>query len=216
MVSEQAPDAELMLATGCAHCPAVLAALAELVKQGRIGRLEVTNIARHPEAAEARGVRGVPWIRIGPFELNGAYTQQELAGWATRATSEDGMRDYLLEALAGGQLDNVINACRRSPHLLVPLVRLAGDLDTPYAVRIGIGAVLEELAAEGLPPSLVVDLATLAESPHAQLRADAAHFLGLTGGAEARAVLDRLSGDADADVREIAEESLAAGTSPDP
>ena len=77
-MSALAPHAELLLAPGCAHCPVVLAALAELIKAGRIGRLEVINIASHPEEAEARGVRGVPWIRIGPFELSGAHTRQEL------------------------------------------------------------------------------------------------------------------------------------------
>ena len=75
MNERDVPDAELMIATGCAHCPVVLSGLAELLKKGQIGRLAVTNITSHPEVAEARGVRGVPWIRIGPFELSGAQRE---------------------------------------------------------------------------------------------------------------------------------------------
>lgn len=208
MSNSNVPDAELLIAPGCIHCPVVLAGLAELVKKGQIGRLEVINIALHPAAAEARGVRGVPWIRIGPFELTGAHSQRELADWAARAGEETGAGDYLTRHLESGELETVIAACRRSPQLLRPLLALAADLDTPFAVRIGVGAVLEDLAPEGLLAGLVDDIAALAASPHAQLRADGAHFLGLTHSEQARAQLERLAADGDPEVREIAAESL--------
>jgi len=203
------PDAELMIASGCAHCPVVLAGLAELVKAGQIGRLEVTNIAQHPEIAQQRGVRGVPWIRIGPFELSGAHSQSELAELASRVASKTAMMDYLRDSLETGELDRVIRVCRQSPELLSPLLVLAGDLETPFAVRIGVGAVLEDLAGDGQLAALVAEIAELAASPHAQVRADAAHFLGLTDNPEARAVLERMTSDKDHEVREIAAESLA-------
>jgi len=208
MTNTIVPDAELMIASGCVHCPVVLAGLTELVKAGKIGRLEVVNIAQHPEFAEERGVRGVPWIRIGPFELTGEHGQAELAGFVTRAGSVTGMMEYLREGLETGGLDRVIRACRRSPELLPPLLRLADDLETPFAVRIGVGAVLEELAPEGMLSGLVEEITILAASEHSQVRADAAHFLGLSGSADARAPLERLSEDDDPEVREIAAESL--------
>ena len=86
---------------------------------------------------------------------------------------------------------------------------LAGDLETPFAVRIGVGAVLEDLASDGLLSEQVDDIADLAASPHAQVRADAAHFLGLTGSMHARAALEQLMADEDQQVREIADESIA-------
>jgi hypothetical protein len=208
-MTKHAPDAELLIATGCVHCPVVLAGLSELVKQGRIGRLEVTNIAQHPEIAEARGARGVPWIRIGPFELSGAHSHSELAEWAGRAGDQAGLTTYLTDSLQGGQLASVVSACRRSPELLPPLLALAGDLDTPFAVRIGVGAVVEELAPEGLLADLGGELADLAASPQPQVRADAAHFLGLAGSAGARDLLRQLAEDPETEVREIAAESLA-------
>jgi hypothetical protein len=211
------PDAELLIATGCTHCPVVLAGLAELVKAGRIGRLDVVNIAQHPEIAARRGVRGVPWIRIGPFELSGAHSRAELEELVDRAGSQDGLQAYLNDSLESGELDRVIAACRRSPELLFPLLALAGDLETPFAVRIGVGAVLEDLATDDLLTGLTEPIRQLAASPQPQVRADAAHFLGLSGNQEARAELERLAAsDEDREVREIARESLAEmGPAPD-
>lgn len=205
----QVPEAEMLLAPGCAHCPGVLAALAEMLKHGDIARLTAINIHSDPDAATDRGVRSVPWIRIGPFELTGAHTRSELQGWAERAASGEGMQAYLVDSLENGRLDNVIATCRRSPQLMAPLLGLAADLDTPFTVRIGIGAVLEDLGAERLLADQVEGIAALAASPHPQVRADAAHYLGLVGSAAARERLQTMLDDDDAEVREIAAESLA-------
>ena len=202
------PDAELLLAPGCAHCPGVLAALSEMLKQGEIAQLTAINIHTRPDAATERGVRSVPWIRIGPFELAGAHTRAQLQAWAERAGSRQGMQAYLVESLETGQLDSVIAACRRSPQLLGPLLELAADLDTPFAVRIGVGAVLEDLGADGLLADQLEPVAALAASEQVQVRADAAHYLGLVGTDQARNLLNGLLHDSDAEVREIAAESL--------
>ena len=159
MSNTTVPDAELMIATGCTHCPVVLAGLADLIKAGQIGRLEVINIAQRPQLAEERGVRAVPWLRIGPFELSGMHSRSELAEFARQAGSETRMMAYLRDSLETGELDRVIAVCRRSPELLPPLLALAGDLDTPFAVRIGVGAVLEDLATDGLLSDSVEDIA---------------------------------------------------------
>lgn len=209
-MSPPVPDAELLIAPGCAHCPAVMTALGDLLKQGRLGRLDIVNVVAFPEHAAERGARGVPWIRIGPFELNGAHTPADLAKWVERAGSEAGMRSYLGEGLAGGELATVTAACRHSPVLLRPLLDLAADLETPFAVRIGVGAVLEDLAGQGMPTDAVQRMLEMTHSDAPQVRADAAHFLGLVATGSARARLQQLLDDPDHEVREIATESLAA------
>ena len=209
MSRPEVPDAELLIAEGCPHCSAVLSALADLVKQGRIGRLAIVNLSRHPDEGERRGVRGVPWLRIGPFELAGSYRPGELATWVERAGSETGRTSYLREQLEQGELDRVTALCARDSTMLTGLLVLAADLDTPFAVRIGIGAVFEDLGPRGLLHDLATDIdQALGHSEHSQVRADAAHFLGLTGASAARQALERLAGDQAASVREIAHESL--------
>jgi hypothetical protein len=209
MTRTDVPDAELLIAEGCPHCPAALQTMTDLLKGGRLGRLTVINLSRHPEEGESRGVRGVPWLRIGPFELAGAYQSAELAEWVDRAGTESGLAAYLREQLEQGELDRVTALCERDASMLRPLLGLAADPDTPFAVRIGIGAVLEHLGPLGLLDGLVNDIdRVLGHSEHSQVRADAAHFLGLTGASEARPALDRLADDAEASVREVATEAL--------
>lgn len=204
------PDALLLLASTCPFCPTVLQGLSELVKAGRIGRLEVVNIEAHPEVARAHGVRGVPWVRLGPFELEGLRSPAELARWAERAGSMQGMTDYLNERLASGQLAQVIALIRAEPARLAALLPLLADPATALAVRIGISAVMEELAGSEALQALVDALGALAESADARVRADAAHHLALTRSARAKPYLSRLLDDPAADVRELAVEGLAA------
>ena len=68
------PQALMLLGTHCPHCPSVLNSLSELVKQGVISRLEVVNLEQRPELGRELGVRSVPWVRIGQFELPGLHT----------------------------------------------------------------------------------------------------------------------------------------------
>jgi hypothetical protein len=211
------PDALLLLAPGCAHCPTVLEGLVRLVKEGRLGRLEVVSVAAHPEAAAAVGARSVPWTRIGPFELEGTYGPAELRQWAEHAAAGTGMGDYLAHLLEQQRLARAVAAVRESPSRLLDLVELLGSPETPMGVRIGIGAVIEEMEGTDALRSAVPALAALTSSPEPAVRADACHYLGLSGSAEAVPAVASLLDDPQADVREIAAESLAlldAGPAP--
>jgi hypothetical protein len=203
------PDALLLMAPGCAHCPVVLESLGRLLKDGRLGRLEVINVAAHPEAAVAAGTRSVPWTRIGPFELDGLYGPAELAGWAGHAAAGTGLAAYLAHLLEHRQLERAVAVVRGLPGALADLLGLAGSLETPMGIRIGISAVVEELQDTPALRDALPALAGLTASPEPQVRADAAHYLGLTGSDGARQPLERLLADPDPQVREIAAESLA-------
>ena len=208
MSENVAPDALLLLAPGCPHCPAVLEGLSGLVKEGVVGRLEAVNIAVHPERAAELGVRTVPWTRIGPFELEGALTPGELRRWAEQAGSLDGMADYFFRMLKSGRRAKVEEMARQEPARLRALARLMQQPDTSMAVRLGIGAVLEELQGSGLAAVMIPDLGALATSGDALTRADACHFLSLIGGPEAVPYLRACLDDEEQEVREIAAEAL--------
>lgn len=203
------PDALMLLAPGCAHCPAVLAGLAELVKEGVIARLEVINIAELPERAAALGVRSVPWVRIGELELAGSYSLGELREWAQRAAGPDALAKYFDHLLTTGEGQRVEQMVRREPGHLQAVVELLGDPETGINARVGVGAVLESLQDSGLLGDVVAQLGDLADADDARIRADACHFLGLTGSAEAVSILEAHRDDRNRDVREIVEESLA-------
>ncbi|MEJ2608740.1 MAG: HEAT repeat domain-containing protein [Candidatus Thiodiazotropha sp.] len=202
------PDVLLLLASGCHHCSTVLEALSQLLKQGKIGRLEAVNIVAHPKIAREVGTRSVPWTRIGPFELDGARTSKELELWAERASQGSGIADYFTELLESQQSDKVIGWLERQPENLTNLLELLKHETTPMAARIGVGVVIEHLEGDERLHSALPDLIALAKSSQANIRADAAHFLGLTHSPEARDVLSTLLRDDHPDVQEIAADSL--------
>jgi len=202
------PVALLLISPGCPHCATNLAALTSLVKENVVGRLDVVNIAAYPEVAQQVGVRSVPWLRLGPFELTGARNEAELRRWAEQVQDRDGLGEYFREQLDQGALAEVISQVRRDPELLMGFLPLLEDAETGVSIRIGIGAVLEDLADTDYAGRLVTGLGELSSSDDVRTRQDAAHYLGLTGMADARPYLTARLDDADAEVRDIAAEGL--------
>jgi hypothetical protein len=201
-------DALLFLSSHCPHCPAVLAGLSDLVKRGAIGRLEAVNLEIHPEAAEAHGVRSVPWLRLGPFQLTGARTPGELATWARRAEGAAGMADAFHDLLKSGDLQQVLALVVADPTRLAALLPIVGNPEASMNVRLGAGAVLEEYAGMPTLGELVPALGDLSRHADPRVRIDACHYLGLARAEAARPWLAARLKDENADVREIAGEAL--------
>lgn len=204
------PDALLLISTTCPHCPTALAALSDLVKQGVVGKLEVVNLEAHPEVAQTFGVRSVPWVKIGVIELAGLRSQAELTEWATRAGTEAGMADYFHLLLKEGQMARVLALLHADSRQLAAVLPIVGNVDASLNVRLGAGVLLEEFAQTDTLRALLPRLGELSTHADARIRADASHYLGLTGAVSARSWLEARLADDDADVREIAAESLAA------
>lgn len=202
------PDALLFISSHCPHCPSVLAGLAELLKRGVIGRLEVVNLELRPEIAREIGVRAVPWLRLGPFELTGARTVGELETWARRTQSDEGMSEAFHDLLKQGGLAQVLQLIQTEPTRLAALLPIVANPEASLNVKLGVGVVFEEFAGSGALSSLAADLGALTRHTDARVRADACHLLSLTRVDAARAWLEACLRDADPEVREIAAESL--------
>lgn len=203
-----APEALLLIATGCAHCPVVLEHLGRLIKEGVLGRLEVVNIGQRPELAAEYGVRSVPWYRIGGLELTGTRTLEQLRQLVKEINEGQSQLRQLEEFLSQRQLDEALVLVESEPSLLNGLIPWLGDLEKPFDLRLGIGALLEELKTQASLEAARVPLEALLESDIAQVRADACHYLGVTGQKNSMDLVRALLDDPDASVREIAAETL--------
>lgn len=206
--AEQRPEALLLIGNGCPHCPVVLQGLGELVKTGQLGRLVVINITVHPEVAQSHGVRSVPWLRLGPFQLTGLRSPAELAQWVQRVQSDQGMVEYFSELLTAGDLAAVSATLKRAPEAAAALVQLLGDPTVELQVRLGVSAVLEDLEGSELLADMIDALGQLTQHADARIRIDAAHALGLSHMPSARPYLENLQKDVDVAVREVAGDSL--------
>ena len=207
--SAQTPEALLLIGPGCPHCSALLEVLNKLIKNGSIAQLNVVNVAQRPEFARQLGVRSVPWLRLGSFELEGAHSEGEIKQWLERLGSVQGISAYLNDLLLSGKLEKVIKMARSDPNNLRALLLLAADSELSMKVQLGISAVFEDLQGTETLQSVVGDIGELADNSSAKVRADAAHFLSLTQSAQSLPYLQKLAKDENAEVSEIAEEALA-------
>ena len=208
MASFRRADALLLITSSCPYCGTVLQGMSELVKSGHIARLEVINIELQPARAEALGVRTVPWVRIGPFELEGLRSPAELKRWAEHADSLDGMAQFLRELLKSGQLAKATTLIQEDPKRLAALVLLLADPGIELSVRIGLGAIFEEHEGQTLLQPSIQVLDSLATHGDAHIRADAAHLVSLTHSPQAVGILEHLRDDPDPVVREVVQEGL--------
>ena len=208
-MSEQSPpDAVMLLGTRCPHCPAVLKHLSELVKTGELGRLNIINFEQHPEDAQQYGVRSVPWVKIGKYELTGA---QELSAlrqrikWAMKDSSLAGEFDYWLSE---AQVDKAIDYINNNPESISAIIELLGDPATVLSTRIGIGVIMEEFTGTDMLKQLIPTLAELAQHDDIRIRTDSLHYLGLTHSKEAISVLEQYIDDSNNEISETAKDSL--------
>jgi HEAT repeat protein len=133
------------------------------------------------------------------------------ASTTTREALRLGMRErgeqfqiWLLE----GQLKSVLAVVERIPKALGDLLPIVASPEANMNVRFGASAVLERYAATPALQALVPALGMLAGHGDARVRADACHLLGLSGTPNAIKYLEARLDDPDAEVREIAAESL--------
>lgn len=202
------PDALLLMGTHCPYCPTVLKGLQSLATSGIIGSIETINIEEQPEIALKLGVRSVPWVRIGPFELSGLRSEAELRAWAEKAGTVDGLADWLDELLGSGKLDKVREHLDRDPSILDVLIRLFADPDTALNTRIGISALIEDLEGTPMLREQIDRLGELVHHPVTHIRGDACHYLSLTGSTRAKPLIEPLLDDPEPDIRMLAKESL--------
>ncbi len=204
------PDAIMLLGTHCPHCPGVLKQLTDLVKSGELGRLQITNMEQHPEEARSLGARSVPWVKIGTYVLTGAQDIEafrQRIQWSARDSSRAGEFDFLL---SNGKVSKVIEQLQRDNSAISVILELLGDPATVLSTRIGIGVIMEEFAATPLLQQQIPALTQLTEHNDPRIRADALHYLGLTQSKQAIPVVQHRLDDEDAEVREVAAESLQA------
>jgi hypothetical protein len=139
----------------------MLQMLADFVKQGLIGRLEVVNVEAHAEIARSLGIRSVPWVRIGPFELAGVRTRDELNLWIQRASSPSGMADYFHDMLKEGELARVLAAVKAEPGRLTALLPSSPTRTPASMCASAPGPYFEEMAGSDSLKALVGPLGEL-------------------------------------------------------
>jgi hypothetical protein len=206
--SDAPPKVLMLISVQCAYCGPMMQTLTELMKLGNIAELKIVNIEENMELAEKFGVRSVPWLQIGPFELQGSRTKQELLLWLKRAASSAGLTEYLEEVLSEGNIQLANKLIRHHPHALENILGLMADAEAKINVRLGVGVIIEEMAESDMFKKVIPQLVEYLSNHDARIRGDACHYLSLTKDRAHTAVIEALLDDESEEVREIAKDSL--------
>jgi len=199
---------QLFIGPGCPHCTGMIKITSDLVKTGKIARLEIINIEQDMDAPTKLGIRSVPAFKIGSFVLTGVHTGDELLDWMDKTDSESGLSNYLNQAFENGELDKVIAEISRQNEWLDHCLSMLVDLETPLTSRIAISAVFEHFQNSDQLKRLIPKMCKFTDSNHESVRVDVAYILGLTGDISALSCLESLANDSFDDVRESARDAV--------
>ncbi len=202
------PDVLMFMGTRCAYCLPMMQVLSELMKAGHIGELRIVNIEENSELAAQLAVRSVPWLQLGPFELQGSRPKKELLLWLERASSFDGMTEYLDEVLSEGNIQFADKLIQRYPQALGNVIELMARPEAKINVRLGVGVIIEGMAEAEKFKAVIPRLIEYLASDDARIRGDACHYLSLTKDRSHIPVIEKLLSDESEEVREIAQDSL--------
>jgi HEAT repeat protein len=122
--------------------------------------------------------------------------------------ADGGMAERLHIMLMDGQLARVKEMVAARPQLLADLLPIVANPEASINVRLGASVVFEAHAGSAALRALVPRLGELSRDADARVRADACHYLGLSAHERAREFLAPRLDDENAEVREIAADSL--------
>jgi len=202
------PMVLMLIGTQCTYCGPMMQMLSELMKAGHIAELRIVNIEKDPELAVQLGVRSVPWLQIGPFELSGSRSKQELLLWLERASSFEGISEYLAEVLSEGNIEYASKLIQRYPRALENVIDLMADPEAKINVRLGVGVIIEDMAETEAFKVVLPRLVEYLSDADARIRGDACHYLSLTKDHSFIPEIKKLLSDESDEVREIAQDSL--------
>jgi hypothetical protein len=148
-------------------------------------------------------------VRIGQFELPGLHTRAELQSWAEQAGTEEGTTKYIEQLLGEGKVQQVLKMIKQDAAVMHALIGLVSDPEARINARLGAGAIMEEYEGKRELLALIPELGELTRHEDARVRSDACHYLSLTRDDSVKQYIEPLLNDEHAEVREVAEESMA-------
>ena len=182
--------------------------LTELNQSGKLAQLDVYDIVENQALAAQYDIRSVPWFKISELEFQGLHTASELSYWAEKAHTEEGILRYIIDKLKEGKLNTVESLIKQHNEYLAIALQILEDVTAPIQARIGLGAILEELAGTVLMDRALPILEKFTEHKDHRVRGDACHYLSFIDKPKSKEILHHCLEDENSEVREIAQDSL--------
>ena len=185
---------ELFVMPGCPICPQMERLFRQLQQEGELDELEIIDITRNPERASQLGIRSAPSYLVNGVLFSGLKQRSEIEQLLGQNESEK-WRSLLGEELSEGGMQAAREAVLEHEAAREALFDLLDDPETPLVVRIGLSAIIEELAERGLLEAYQPRLLKLAQHEDERIALDGLYYLSMLHTPEAIQTLSRIAGD---------------------
>ena len=185
---------ELFVMPGCPVCPQMERLFEQLKQDGQIDELEVIDITRSPERASALGVRSAPSYLVNGALFSGLKTRKDIEDLLQQSTGGK-WRSLLSEELSEGGMEAAREAVLKEQAAREALFDLLEDPETPLVVRIGLSAIIEELAEQGSLEPYLPRLLALLDNPDQRIALDGLYYLSMLQAPEAVQALSQIADD---------------------
>ena len=200
-------EIKLFVMSGCSLCPRMEALFKKMHENGAVDELKILNLAEHPALAEKFHIRSVPYYFIDGVGFSGIRSQHDIEQILQQDDS-DSWRQQIVEQLSGGDLDAAEKQIRQHPEAREAMLQLLADDNTTLVVRIGLSAIIETLAEQGLLDEYEDRFIELAKTDNETIGQDAIYYLSLLRGDASLQALMRIANTADHPLQAQAAELL--------
>ncbi len=198
---------ELFVMPGCPICPQMERLFRQMKEEGQLDELDIVDISQHPERAQELGIRSAPSYLVNGVLFSGLKQRGEIEQLLQQNGSGK-WRSLLSEELAEGGMERAREAVLEQEAAREALFDLLDDPETPLVVRIGLSAIIEELAERGLLEAHEPRLLQLARHEDERIALDALYYLSMLHTPQATETLSRIAADENHPLRQQARELL--------
>lgn len=186
------PEVELFVMPGCPVCPQMERLFRQLQQEGLLERLEIIDITQNPQRAQQLGIRSAPSYLINGVLFSGMKPRSEIEALMKQNPTEK-WRSLLSEELAEGGMEVARQAVLEHEAAREALFDLLEDAQTPLVVRIGLSAILEEMAEQGLLEAYQSRLQRLVRHEDERIALDGLYYLSMLHTPEASETLTHIA-----------------------
>lgn len=189
----------------CPNCHAQEKILQQLQAEDPALQIHTVNLEESPEVQLVPAIQSVPTLLINDYRFEGLLTAAEIRQWLGPANHD---RDYIKTLLKGGQLDAALAWLQQHPAALGVITELLADDALELTVRVGLDALIEQLAVVADLSALSQPLGTLLDTASDSLCIDILHYLAMIGSADAQQYMRGCLQHSHPEVRRSAQELL--------
>lgn len=189
----------------CPNCHAQEKILLQLQTQEPTLKFQSINLEQSSNLQITPAIQSVPTLFINDYRFEGLMTASEVKKWLA---PENHDKNYINDLLKSSQLNLALHWLRQHPSALPCITELLANESIDMTVRLGLDALIEQLAENKFLTALTPAFGGLLESATDSLCIDILHYLAMIGSVDAKTYIKTCTTHGHPEVQRVANELL--------